>query len=105
MTVQPAGVILVRPVGVDGLPVEGAYLILGSHVIDTSARGIYFERGAFQSGVIVVEGVPFGTNEIRIGAQMSKEVARTVEIAPGQTLDLGAVVIEPQVAPDADPRR
>jgi RNA polymerase sigma factor (sigma-70 family) len=105
VTVQPAGVILVRPVSVDGHPVDGAYVILGSHVIDTATGGIYFEHGALQNGVVVVENVPSGTNEIRIGAHMYKEAARTVEVAPGQTLDLGAVVIEPQVAPGGDPRK
>ena len=95
VAVQAAATLLVRPVGSDGRPLAGAYVILGSRMIDTATDGVYFDRKALQEGVVVVEGVGAGKQEVRVGARMHREVVRSLDLAPGQTLDLGTVALAP----------
>ncbi len=100
IAVQPGGVVRVRPVGPDGRPIDGAYVIIGSRMVDTAMDGLYYagagrERGALPPGTVVVEDVPPGARSIRVGARMHREVAVEVDVAPGQSLDLGTVRLAP----------
>lgn len=92
---EAAARILVRPVDAAGKLVDGAYVTLGSRMIDSEIDGIHYDHGAAVKGVFAVEGVAAGRHELRIGARMHREIVRTVDVTPGQTLDLGTVVVTP----------
>jgi hypothetical protein len=96
---EEAARILVRPVDAGGKPVEGAYVTLGSRMIDSMVDAMHYDPGAGKQGVFAVEGVAAGRHALRIGARMHQEILRTVEVTPGQTLDLGAVVVTPLELP------
>jgi hypothetical protein len=124
IAVQIAGVIQVRPVGADGKPVDGAYVVLGSRMFGaegqpvdgafivgsrtgyTGGEGIPFPGGgapggggpngqAVPPGTVVVEQVPPGRQSIRVGARQHKELVTEVDVSPGQHLDLGVVRLVP----------
>ncbi|HQR29743.1 MAG TPA: sigma-70 family RNA polymerase sigma factor, partial [Anaeromyxobacteraceae bacterium] len=104
IAVQPGGVIRVRPVGPDGRPVDGAYVIIGSRMVDTAMDGIFYagggskgggDRGALPPGTVVVEDVAAGRRTIRVGARSHHEVVVEVDVAPGQVIDLGTVQVAP----------
>jgi hypothetical protein len=124
IAVQVAGVIQVRPVGADGKPVDGAYVVLGSRMFGvegqpvdgafvlgsrtgfTAGEGIPFpgggEAGAggpdghgVSPGTVVVEPVPPGHQSIRVGARQHKEIVQEVDVSPGQLVDLGVVRLVP----------
>jgi hypothetical protein len=79
--------------------VEGAYVTLGSRMIDSMVDAMHYDPGAGKQGVFAVEGVAAGRHELRIGARMHREILKTVEVTPGQTLDLGAVLVTPLELP------
>jgi RNA polymerase sigma factor (sigma-70 family) len=93
VTIQAAGRILARPVDERGRSVEGSYVTIGARMIDAAIDGVYHDPKALRGGGIVVDQVPAGKHEIRIGARQYQEVVRTVDVEPGQTVDLGAVRI------------
>jgi hypothetical protein len=121
--VQDAGVILVRPVGADGRPVDGAYVVLGSRMVGADgqaadgpsvilgsgvayavAEGVPFPGGGAPGrqdgsgvppGTAVVEQVPPGRQSIRVGARDHREVVREVDVSPGERVDLGDVRLVP----------
>jgi hypothetical protein len=93
VAIQAAGRILARPVDERGRPVEGGYVTLGAQMIDAATDGVYHDPKAIREGVIVVDQVPAGRHEIRVGARQYQEVVRTVDVGAGQTVDLGAVRI------------
>jgi RNA polymerase sigma factor (sigma-70 family) len=124
IAVQIAGVIQVRPVGADGKPVDGAYVVLGSRMFGTEGQpvdgafivgsrtgytggeGIPFPGGgapgeggpngqAVPPGTVVVEQVPPGRQSIRVGARQHKEMVKEVDVSPGQHVDLGVVRLVP----------
>jgi hypothetical protein len=125
IVVQVAGAIQVRPVGADGQPVDGAYVILGSRMVgaggqavdgafvllgagkgDTAVEGIPFPGGVAPGGggpdgqgvapgTVVVEQVPAGHRSIRVGARQHEEIVKEVDVSPGQQVDLGAVRLVP----------
>jgi RNA polymerase sigma factor (sigma-70 family) len=124
IALQVAGVIQVRPVGADGQPVDGAYVILGSRMVgadgqpvdgafilgsrtvDTAVDGIPYPGDGASGGVgpdghgvapgtVVVEQVPPGHHSVRVGAREHKEIVKEVDISPGQHVDLGVVRLVP----------
>lgn len=106
IALRPAGVVLVRPVGPDGRPVDGAYVVLGSRMVDTAMDGLFYEgpggtgpgrldRQRIPAGTVVVEDVPAGRQQIRVGARLHEEVVREVDVPPGQVVDLGVVKLAP----------
>ena len=96
---EAAARILVRPVDAAGKLVDGAYVTLGSRMIDSEIDGIHYDHGVAVKGVFAVEGIAAGRHELRIGARMHREIVNAVEVTPGQTLDLGAVVVTPLEPP------
>lgn len=125
ITVEVAGVIQVRPVGADGKPVDGAYVMLGSRMIgaggqpvdgtfvmgarpvDTEVNGIPFPGGGappggggsdaldVPPGTVVVEHVPPGRQSIRVGARQHREIVQELDVPPGGRVDLGDVRLVP----------
>ena len=122
--VQVAGVILARPVGTDGKPLDGAYIALGSRMFGaegqpvdgafivgsrtgyTAGEGIPFPGGGAPGGgtpdghgvapgTVVVEQVPPGRQSVRVGARQHQEIVKEVDVLPGQQVDLGVVRLVP----------
>jgi hypothetical protein len=91
---EAPGRIRARPVTTPGHPAPGAYLTLGSRMIDADPAGFYHRPGDGEGGLLEADGVAPGTVVIEVGARCFEPVRREVNVKPGETLDLGEVQLK-----------